>query len=165
MSAALQLPQIWAAQNYRSKCSRHRVEKNVQHFLPDENVPDISVAFYRKHTQKMLQRYLYASMLVGRAPAMLAEPIGRGWATSCRIKSFEDAVIFVLDVERCLNRLQPFDRDVLARIAMQEYTYAEAADLLGFSVRAISYKYPMALDRLTVHLLKAKLLILPEDER
>jgi hypothetical protein len=31
-------------------------------------------------------------------------------------------------------------------------------------VRAISYKYPMALDRLTVHLLKAKLLILPKDE-
>jgi len=33
--------------------------------------------------------------------------------------------------------------------------------LLGMSVRAISYKFPMALDRLTEKLLDADLLVLP----
>jgi len=108
----------------------------------------------------MLQRYLYASMLVGRAPAILGEPIARGWASSRPVKTFEDAVIFVLDVERCLDRLGEPDRALLSRITLQEYTHAEAADLLGFSVRAISYKYPLALDRLTEILLKVGLLII-----
>jgi len=170
MSAALSLPMIWASS--RPLPEERRLEKQgVSRSAireqagsdKGESLPEISLAFYRKHTEKMLQRYLYASMLVGRAPAMLGEPIARGWASCRRVKTFEDAVIFVLDVERCLDRLGKFDRDLLSRITLQEYTKAEAADLLGFSVRAISYKYPMALDRLTELLLKAKLLILPKD--
>ena len=170
MSAALQLPLIWAVASPPQQ--RREIDKPgaSKHAAPgesgcktEESLPEISLAFYRKHTEKMLQRYLYASMLVGRAPAILGEPIARGWASCRRVKTFEDAVIFVLDVERCLNRLGKFDRDVLCRITLQEYTHAEAADLLGFSVRAISYKYPMAVDRLTDLLLKAGLLILPKD--
>jgi DNA-directed RNA polymerase specialized sigma24 family protein len=92
-------------------------------------------------------------MLVGRAPGILGEPIGRGWASSRRVKTFEDAVIFVLDIERCLDQLGEVDRALLSRIALQEYTQSETADLLGYSVRAISYKYPMALDRLRTGLL------------
>jgi hypothetical protein len=39
--------------------------------------PEVSLAFYRKHTESMLRRYLYASMQVGRAPSILGEPAGR----------------------------------------------------------------------------------------
>lgn len=176
MSAALQLPQIWATEyvQYKpGKRDRGRSSKlsssscatpvEAREHITDGSVPDITLAFYRKHTEKILQRYLYASILVGRAPGMLSEPISRGWASTRRVKTFEDAVIYVLDIERCIDRLEPFDRDVLSRIALQEYTYAEAAGLLGFSVRAISYKYPMALDRLTDLLLKAGLLQIPKD--
>jgi hypothetical protein len=165
VSAALQLPFIWAGANthdergglqeHQSTCAA-RARAELQ---DNEAVPDISVAFYRKHTEKMLRRYLYASMLVGRAPSILGEPVGRGWVSSRRVKTFEDAVIFVLDVERCLDRLGTVDRALLSRIALQEYTYPEAANLLGFSARAISYKYPLALDRLTELLLAAGLLI------
>ena len=171
MSAALQLPQIWAAEYVQHRAERrHRIRKPKLPALSDqkrdidtdENVPDIRLAFYRKHTEKILQRYLYASMLVGRAPAMLSEPISRGWASTRRVKTFEDAVIYVLDIERCFDRLEKFDRDVLSRITLQEYTFVEAAELLGYSVRAISYKYPMALDRLTELLLKAGLLEIPK---
>jgi hypothetical protein len=170
MSAALQLPLIWATADVQSEAGElnrqgtsKRIARKDAELEQDESVPEISLAFYRRHTEKVLQRYMYASMLVGRAPAMLGEPIARGWASCRKVKTFEDAVIFVLDVERCLNRLGKFDRDVLGRIALQEYTQAEAADLLGYSVRAISYKYPMALDRLTELLLKTGLLILPKD--
>ena len=109
----------------------------------------------------MLRRYLYASMQVGRAPSILSDPVSRGWASSRPIRTFEDAVIFVLDVERCLDKLGSLDRELLCRIVLQEYTQAEAATLIGMSVRAISYKFPEALDRLTEKLLATGLLVLP----
>ena len=111
----------------------------------------------------MLRRYLYASMLVGRAPAILGESVGRGWVSSRKVKTFEDAVIFVLDVERCLDKLGVVDRALLSRIGLQEYTHVETASMLGVSARAVSYKYPMALDRLTEILLASGLLILPSS--
>jgi predicted DNA-binding protein (UPF0251 family) len=125
------------------------------------NEPVISLAFYRKHTERMLRRYLYASMQVGRAPSILGDPVARGWCSSRPIRTFEDAVIFVLDVEKCLNQLGALERKMLSRIVLQEYTQAEAASLLGMSVRTISYKFPKALDQLTEKLLESRLLILP----
>jgi hypothetical protein len=49
---------------------------------------------------------------------------------------------------------------MLSRIVLQEYTQAEAATLLGMSVRALSYKFPQALDRLTEKVLAAGLLVI-----
>jgi hypothetical protein len=124
--------------------------------------PLTSLGFYRKHTENMLRRYLYASMQVGRAPSILGDPICRGWVSSRPVKTFEDAVIFVLDVEMCLDQLDALDREMLNRIVLQEYTQAEAASLLGMSPRTVSYKFPQALDRLTEKLLDTGLLILPD---
>jgi hypothetical protein len=121
----------------------------------------VSLGFYRKHSESMLRRYLYASMQVGRSPSLLGDPVSRGWASSRPIRTFEDAVIFVLDIEKCLDQLGSLDRDMLSRIVLQEYTQAEAASLLGMSVRTISYKFPQALDRLTEKLLETGLLVLP----
>ena len=171
MSAALQLPSIFAAEAAvqrlpivsRDRESSNRIA-NPRASKPDaEHDFDISLAFYRKHTEKMLRRYLYASMLVGRAPAILGDPVARGWVSSRKVKTFEDAVIFVLDIERCLDRLETLDRALLSRIVLQEYTQTETAALLGMSVRTISYKYPQAIDRLTDLLLQAGLLILPSS--
>jgi DNA-directed RNA polymerase specialized sigma24 family protein len=127
----------------------------------EESEPPISLAFYRKHTERMLRRYLYASMQVGRARSVLSDPVGRGWVSSRPVRTFEDAVIFVLDVEKCLKRLGALERAMLSRIVLQEYTQAEAATLLGMSARAISYKFPLALDRLTEQLTKYGLLVFP----
>jgi hypothetical protein len=121
----------------------------------------VSLGFYRKHTENILRRYLYASMQVGRAPSILGDPVARGWCSSRPVRTFEDAVIFVLDIERCLDQLGSLDRQMLCRIVLQEYTQVEAAVLIGMSVRAISYKFPQALDRLTEKLLESGLLILP----
>jgi len=123
--------------------------------------PVVSLGFYRKHTESVLRRYLYASMQVGRAPNILGDSVGRGWCSSRPIRTFEDAVIFVLDVERCLDQLGSLDRMMLSRIVLQEYTQAEAASLLGMAARTISYKFPIALDRLTEKLLESGLLVLP----
>jgi hypothetical protein len=162
MSAALQLDLLWGAGErwLQPGDERRHAEDGGE---DAESEPGIGLAFYRKHTERMLRRYLYASMQVGRAPSILSDPVGRGWVSSRPVRTFEDAVIFVLDVERCLEKLDALDRRMLSRIVLQEYTQEEAAALLGMSPRAISYKFPRALDRLTARLLEADLLVLPEE--
>jgi hypothetical protein len=167
MSAALQLPVVWGVGiSQHVGQESHKGGKGKSEAKPAATTqaaePIVSLGFYRKHTEKMLRRYLYASMQVGRAPSILGDPVGRGWVSSRPVRTFEDAVIFVLDVEKCLDQLKTLDREMLSRIVLQEYTQAEAATLLGMSVRAISYKFPQALDRLTEKLLETGLLILPQ---
>lgn len=166
MSAALQLAMVWAA----SPAKRlHPVEPRQRQTSGDsgrkEGVagrPAASLAFYRRHTESMLRRYLYASMQVGRAPSILGDPVGRGWASSRPVRTFEDALVFVLDVERCLKRLDLLDRQILSRVVLQAYTHDETAVLLGMSVRTVANRLGRALDRLTEQLLDSRLLILPE---
>lgn len=165
MSAALQLPVVWGAA--APETVWHEIRRKREQAAPAANEaplraePNTGLEFYRKHTESILRRYLYASMLVGRTPELLRDSVGRGWASSRPIRSFEDAVIFVLDVESCIKRLNPLDRRLLMRIVLQDYTHAETAEMLGISVRNVSCKFPVALDRLTGLLLNAGLLVLP----
>jgi DNA-directed RNA polymerase specialized sigma24 family protein len=168
MSAALQLPMKWEAGAAQAASQIERRRREEKHAAQRETgpakaqaVPPVCLAFYRKHTESLLRRYLYASMQVGRAPSILGDSVGRGWASSRPIRTFEDAVIFVLDIENCLSRLGSLDRQLLTRVVLQEYTQVETAVMLGMSVRTVSNKLPLALDRLTEKLLEASLLILP----
>jgi hypothetical protein len=119
-------------------------------------------AFYRKHTESLLRRYLYASMQVCRSPNLLGESVGRGWVSSRRVRSFDDALIFVLDVERCISRLEMVDRQLITRRVLQEYTHQETAAILGLSLRTLNFRFPMALDHLTEILVETDLLVLPD---
>lgn len=168
MSAALQLAWVYGECGEANVDSLQEEELRVisasreEDEESDASDPPIALAFYRKHTERLLRRYLYASMQVGRAPSILSDPVGRGWVSSRPVRTFEDAVIFVLDVEKCLDRLGALDRAMLSRIVLQEYTQAEAAALLGMSARAVSYKFPLAMDRLTELLMESGVLVIPE---
>ena len=180
MSAVLQLPMIWAGQLPLSRGNTvlqsqtlasavHHLRKQLPKSEPPAATdvqtpaePAVTYAFYRKHTENMLRRYLYASMQVGRSPNLLGESVGRGWVSSRRVRTFEDALIFVLDVERCLQRLTAIDRQIISRIVLQEYTQPETAAFLGLSQRTIRAKLPQAIDRLTESLVEADLLVLPD---
>jgi hypothetical protein len=167
MSAALQLPTIWdtstaqAARQIQYSKGQYKPAQPGITSAKTHTKPAASLAFYRKHTESLLRRYLYASMQVGRAPSILGDPIARGWASSRPVRTFEDAVIFVLDIEKCLGQIGWLEREMLSRIVLQEYTQAETAMMLGMSVRSISYKFATALDRLTEKVLDAGLLVLP----
>lgn len=171
MSAAPQLPLLCASSSSELVHQESRPEwqkKTAADFAPqqDETIsgrpPQVCLAFYRKHTANTLRRYLYASMQVGRTPSILGDPVGRGWASSRIVRTFEDALIFVLDVERCLDRLQPLERVILSRMVLQDYTQAEVAGMLGMATRTAGYKFGQALDRLTEKLLESDLLLIPE---
>lgn len=168
MSAALQLPLVWGAGladtawQIENREARGKQSASAKVAGAVETHPPANVAFYRRHTQSLLRRYLYASTQVGRAPSLLNSPVGRGWASSRPVRSFEDAVIFVLDVEGCLNRLGTVERQLLSRIVLQEYTQEETAVMLGMCTRTVSSKLGKALDRLTEQLLAAELLVIPD---
>jgi Sigma-70, region 4 len=119
-------------------------------------------AFYRKHTESLLRRYLYASTQVGRSPNLLGESVGRGWVSSRKVRTFEDALIFVLDVERCLKRLDLIDRQIITRRILQEYTHQETANILGLTLRVVTARLPQAIDHLTKTLVENDLLVLPD---
>jgi len=142
---------------------QRRLPKSQPQPEPAATEPVITWAFYRKHTENLLRRYLYASLQVGRTPNLLEESVGRGWVSSRRVRTFEDALIFVLDVERCLNRLSTLDRELISRVILQEYTYVEAAVFLRVSRRSLCTKLPQAIDRLTEDLVSSNLLVLPDQ--
>ncbi|WP_158615380.1 sigma factor-like helix-turn-helix DNA-binding protein [Acidipila sp. EB88] len=121
-------------------------------------VPITSLAFYRRYTELLLRRYMQVSLRMGQVPSVLGNCMFRGKVSSYRVRSFEDAVIFVYDVDRCLRQLSPEEKELVARIALQEYTQAEAADLTKQSLRTVVRKYGEAIDRLTAIFLEKELL-------
>jgi DNA-directed RNA polymerase specialized sigma24 family protein len=82
----------------------------------------------------------------------------RGKVTSYRVQNFDDVVIFVRDVESCLEQLDSDQQRLIARIALQEYTHGEAADLLGITHRTLIRRYGQAVDRLTRIFLRANMM-------
>ncbi|GAA3752688.1 RNA polymerase sigma factor [Terriglobus aquaticus] len=106
-------------------------------------------AFYRKYTEAMLRRYGAMALQKGRVPSLLGRELFRGKVTSYRIHGFDDVIIFVADVERCLKLLSPEQQRLIVRVAVQEYTLAETASMLRWSMRSTQRRYHEALDELT----------------
>jgi hypothetical protein len=98
------------------------------------------------------------SMEAGRAPSLLGREMFRGKVTHYRVQGFDDVVIFVHDVESCFKLLDAEQNHLIRRIALQEYTQTETADMLKIPVRTLVRRYEGALDRLTRLFLDRRLL-------
>ena len=125
---------------------------------PAKPQPKAELAFYRKYTEALLRRYQRLSVEVGRVPSVMGREMLRGHASSYKMTTFEDGIVFCIDVERCIARLRKDDQRVIRRVALQGYTQAEAAPLLGISLRTCVQRYAEALDRLTEAFLGGRLL-------
>jgi len=160
MSAALAiLPKVWACQSLHevAKPAAPQPEPEQQQPEPEQTVTP-SLAFYRKYTEAMLRRYMRLSMEIGRAPSLLGREMFRGRVTSCRVTGFDDVVIFVHDVERCIAKLNGIQQRFVIRIAVQEYTQNETAAMMRLSRRDVVRQYNQAIDRLTAIFLEVHLL-------
>jgi predicted DNA-binding protein (UPF0251 family) len=120
------------------------------------NDPDIWL--YRDRTAALLRRYFRISIEVGRLPSLMGREVFRGKVTAYKMRTFEDAVIFIHDVERALEELDDFERELISRILFQEYTQDEAARLLGCWRRTVGRRFPEALDRMSEIFLEGGLL-------
>ena len=98
------------------------------------------------------------AMETGRTPSLLGQEMFRGKVTSYKVASFDDVVIFVHDVGRCVAKLDSEQQHLIKRIALQEYTQGETAAMMGISIRTIHRRYTEAIDRLTEILLDRGLL-------
>lgn len=114
--------------------------------------------YYRRKVVGMLNRYMRYSMDVGRLPSLVGREFFRSKVSKYTMVTFEDRVIFVHDMETCLNRLDDFTRDVLGRVVLQEYDHEEAAQLLGCTRMTVHRKLVEGLDRLADILLEVHLL-------
>ena len=113
----------------------------------------------------MLRRYLRYSIETGRLPSLLGREFFRSKVTSYTVVTFEDRVIFVHDMEICLEKLDEFSKEVLTRIVLQEYEHEEAARLMGCTRMTVHRKLQEALNTLSDILLEAGLLdVIPGKE-
>jgi hypothetical protein len=150
MSAAVViLPVVWASDASAAKTVPEVVEQR-------RTAPE--VAFYRKYTEGLLRRYVRLSMEAGRAPSLLGREMFRGKVTNYSVQGFDDVVIFVHDVERCLEELDEAQQHLIRRIALQEFTQEETASLLELPLRTVHRRYADALDELTEIFLERRLL-------
>jgi len=122
------------------------------------SVPAQELSAYHDRTIALLRRYFRMSLEIGRMPSVLGREVFRARVTSYRVRTFEDAVIFVHDVEKCLEQLEPFSRQLIARVILQDYSYEEAAALVGCGERSVYRLLPLALDRLSEIFLSTKML-------
>lgn len=151
------LPRVWATAQAGVRDRATAVVRPIRRAAGRET-PRPELAFYRKYTEGMLRRYVQLTMEAGRVPSMLGREMFRGRVTSYRVRSFEDVVIFRLDMERCLRKLDTEEMQLIRRIGLQEYTQGEAALMLGMSLRTCVQRYGQALDRLTGLLLECRML-------
>jgi hypothetical protein len=128
-----------------------------------EDDPDIWL--YRKKTMGLLRRYMRWSLEAGRLPSLLGRELFRSRITGLSATTFEERVIFLHDVEQCLNRLEVFDRQLVGRICLQEYDHEAAARMLHCTRRTVERRLPELLDELSGMFLRAELLVrLPETK-
>jgi hypothetical protein len=115
-------------------------------------------AFYHSYTEAMLRRYGVLSLESGRVPSLLGREMFRGKVTSYRVHAFDDVVIFVHDVERCIQQLAPEQQRLILRVGVQEYTMEETATMLRLSLRSTRRRYLQAVDELTGVFLERRLM-------
>jgi DNA-directed RNA polymerase specialized sigma24 family protein len=137
-------------------------------FFIDVQAPgsDPDLWLYRDRTVALLRRYMRLSIEVGRMPSLLGREFFRARVTSYKASTFEDSVIFVHDVERSLEELNEFEKKLIAKIVLQQYSKEEAGRLLGCGYRTVERLFPETLDRVSEILLKREILTrLPETKR
>ena len=126
---------------------------------------DPDLWLYRKKTTALLRRYMRWSLEAGRVPSLLGRELFRSRITAYTATTFEARVIFLHDMEACLERLQGFDRQIVARVVLQEYDHDAAARILQCDRKTIERRLPELIDELTEAFLRAELLEkLPETK-
>jgi DNA-directed RNA polymerase specialized sigma24 family protein len=135
---------------------RNKFQHGSDTELEQSDDPDLWL--YRERTIGLLKRYGRLSVEVGRLPSILGGEFFRAKVTSYHVATFEDVVIFVHDVERSLEKLDELERELIAKIVLEEYSQEEAARLLGCADRTVRRRFPEALDRLSEIFLRGRLL-------
>jgi len=124
---------------------------------PLDRNPDLWL--YRKRTVGLLRRYMRFSLETGRLPSFVGREFFRARVTYYTATTFEDRVIFVRDVEKCMNRLEYWDQQLIARIILREHGQEQTARILQCGLRTVERRLPEVLDLLSEDFLRVGLLV------
>lgn len=130
-------------------------ETAISEDVPGSN-PDLWL--YRQRTVALLRRYLRLSIKVVRTPSLLGREFFRTRVTPYGASRFEDSVIFVHDVERSLEELNEFQKKLIGKIVLQQFSKEETGRILGCGYRTVERLFPEALDRVSEVLLRRGIL-------
>lgn len=153
----------WPRQESRNNEFRNNQPSNDD-FCSDED-HEYERRTYRERTVAMLRRYMRYAMETGRLPSVLGREFFRAKVTSYTVVTFEDRVIFVHDMETCLDRLDEFSRELIARHVLQEHDRCATARLLHCNEKTVRRLTPLALDQLSEILLDMGLMERLDTER
>jgi hypothetical protein len=120
---------------------------------------------YRGRAVAMLQRYMRYSIETGRLPSLLGREFFRAKVTAYTMVTFEDRGIFVHDMEKCLEKLDEFSRQLIARHILQEHDQAATGKLLHCTERTVRAYVPVVLDLLVEILLDVGMGRLDSDRK
>ncbi|MGB8761221.1 MAG: hypothetical protein WCD01_10035, partial [Candidatus Sulfotelmatobacter sp.] len=123
---------------------------------PLDRNPDLWL--YRKRTVGLLRRYMRFSLETGRLPSLVGREFFRARVTYYTAATFEDRVIFVRDVEKCLDRLDYWDQQLIVRVILQEHSQEQTARILQCGLRTVERRLPQVLDLLSEDFLRVGLL-------
>jgi hypothetical protein len=123
---------------------------------PLDRNPDLWL--YRKRTVGLLRRYMRFSLETGRLPSFVGREFFRAKVTYYTATTFEDRVIFVRDVEKCMNRLEYWDQQLIVRVILQEHGQEQTARILQCSRSSVARRLPEVLDLLSEDFLRVGLL-------
>ncbi len=118
----------------------------------------VNLSAYRSYTRALLRRYFRTAVDIGRLPSILGGLCFRARVSSYKLNTFEDAVIFVHDIERVFERIKRPYLEIIAGVIMLDYSIPEAALRLGITVQRAERRYAAALDSLSAVLLEVGLL-------
>jgi hypothetical protein len=96
----------------------------------------------------LLVRFARTALLIGRMPSLLGREIFRSRMEHRPARAFEDSVLFVCDVERCLRQLELLDQRILAFCVLEGNSEWIAARRFHCSQAEISRRLGHSLDAL-----------------
>jgi hypothetical protein len=121
--------------------------------------------YERMRAMQLLNRFFRTSLLLGRMPSVMGEESFRSRIGGTPGRAFEDAVIFVCDIERCLAGLDEFDRQLIALCIFEDRSEYLAARRFGRSPAEIARRLGQVLDLLYSTFCRLGLLDAAEETR
>jgi hypothetical protein len=119
------------------------LEGDSQQCRDEEEDRERERRIYRGRTVAMLRRYMRYSIETGRMPSLLGTEFFRAKVTAYTVVTFEDRVIFVYDMEKCLDRLDEFSGQLIARHILQKHDRWGTAKLLHCNEKTIRRCTPL----------------------
>jgi hypothetical protein len=105
-------------------------------------------SYHRAQAIALLFRFFRTALSLGRMPSLLGREVFRSSLASRPARAFEDAVVFVCDVERCVRQLDPLDQRLLGFCILEDHSEWEAARRFHRSQSEVSRRLGGALDHL-----------------